>query len=48
MKKKKIEDKLGQGYREIELENSNGFKSVTKPHKNKKKYTRKSKHKGNG
>lgn len=46
-KDKKYIDKLGKGYREIILENSNGFKSVTKTHKNKKKYTRKTKYKSN-
>lgn len=45
-KKKYIND-LGASYREIILENSNGYKSVSKPHKNKKKYSRKNKHKGN-
>jgi len=44
-KKKYIND-LGASYREIILENSDGFKCVNKAHKNKKKYTRKNKHKG--
>jgi len=34
-----------RGSREAELENSSGFKQVTKIHKNKKAYTRKNKHK---
>ena len=34
-----------KGSREAELENSSGFKRVLKIFKNKKKYTRKSKHK---
>ena len=34
-----------RGSREAELEDSTGFKQGSKPHKNKKKYTRKSKHK---
>jgi hypothetical protein len=34
-----------RGNREAELENSNGWCAIDKPHKNKKKYTRKSKHK---
>ena len=34
-----------RGSRQAELEDSTGFKQVTKPHKSKKTYTRKSKHK---
>ncbi len=34
-----------KGSREAELENSTGFKSMHKVHKNKKAYTRKLKHK---
>lgn len=36
-----------KGNRDAELELSNGFVSVDKAHKNKKKYTRKTKHKNN-
>lgn len=34
-----------KGSREIEMENSYGWRSVNKPHKTKKQYTRKPKHK---
>lgn len=34
-----------KGMRDAELDGATGWKSIEKPHKNKKKYTRKKKHK---
>lgn len=42
---KQIVNALGRGAREVALENSNGFKKQSTVHRNKKKYTRKTKHK---
>ena len=47
-KKTKVEilvDASGKAVRELAIENGEGFKRVTKVHKNKKKYNRKEKHK---